>query len=211
MDPREHVRRQYDRAAHWYDRFWRHYTTPTLDLLTVRLLRYPPGRLLDVGCGTGALEARLAVRWPGAPLVGVDLSRAMLAAARRKLGDPANVSFVQASADALSFPDAHFDLVVSASAFHYFPRPVAALREMRRVLRPDGTLLLLDWCRDLFPMPLLDAVLRRFDAAHRRTYTQTELRRMLVEAGFCVQRVTTHRRLLVWGLMMAEAVIVDRR
>lgn len=205
MNHQEHVRTQYDRAARWYDRLWQHYTTPTLDVLMARLLRHPPGRLLDVGCGTGALETRLAAQWPETPLVGADLSKEMLAAARRKLEDRPVVSFVQASADALPFADAHFDLIASASAFHYFPRPVAALREMRRVLRSGGALVLLDWCRDLFPMPLLDVMLRRFDPAHCRAYTQAELRRMLLEAGFHVERITIYRRLLVWGLMVAEA------
>lgn len=208
MPHEAHVRAQYDRTARAYDRCWDHYVSATHDLLLARLAHYDAERVLDVGCGTGTLEQRLAAAQPDWKLTGADLSQAMLAQARQKHYDAPDVTFVQASAADLPFPDAHFDLVVSASALHYFPAPETALREIRRVLRPHGTLVLLDWCRDRFPMSLLDTILRHLDPAHRCTFTQAELRRLLVEAGFRVRRLTTHRRLLVWGLMVAEATPV---
>jgi ubiquinone/menaquinone biosynthesis C-methylase UbiE len=95
-------------------------------------------RVLDVACGTGALTAAV-VDLVGASgsVVGLDLNPEMLAVARRK---PLPVEWVEAPAEALPFPDADFDAVVSQFGFMFFVDHVAALREMMRVLRPGGRL-----------------------------------------------------------------------
>jgi ubiquinone/menaquinone biosynthesis C-methylase UbiE len=59
-----------------------------------------------------------------------------------------HVTLAQADAHRLPLADATFDWVVCASSFHYFRQPQVALREMRRVLRPEGRLVLVDWCDD---------------------------------------------------------------
>ena len=95
-------------------------------------------RVLDVGCGTGALTLAVAERvGPGGTAVGLDLNPGMLAVARTK---PARIEWVEAPAEALPFPDRSFDAVVSQFALMFFADRVAALREMWRVLRPDGRL-----------------------------------------------------------------------
>lgn len=95
-------------------------------------------RILDVGCGTGLLAARLRRELPRARVVGCDFSRGMLAHAARRAKAPA---LVQGTALALPFADASFDAVVSTEAFHWFPDPVQALRELRRVVVPKGRVL----------------------------------------------------------------------
>lgn len=93
-------------------------------------------RVLDVGCGTGALTLAAAERvGPRGSVVGLDPNPEMLAVARRKA---APVEWHEGRAEALPFPDASFDAVVSQFAMMFFADPVAALREMRRVLRPGG-------------------------------------------------------------------------
>ncbi len=95
--------------------------------------------VLDVGCGTGALT-RAVLASPGAPHVhGVDPNPEMLAVARRRT--PAG-SFVEGRAEALPFPDHMFDRVVSQFALMFVDERdrVGALREMARVLRPGGQL-----------------------------------------------------------------------
>lgn len=197
------VQRQYDRWAGVYDWLWQRYTDRTLSVLEAAVRVRPGERVLDVGCGTGAFEARQADT--GATLVGVDVSTQMLAHARRKLRGAPNVAFCQAEACSLPFPDARFDGVVNASAFHYFDDPHAALREMRRVLTPGGRVVLLDWCRDYLTCRLCDVVLKRLDPAYQTCYTQAELHGLLRAAGFAICQGRRFRVGLAWGMMVAEA------
>jgi ubiquinone/menaquinone biosynthesis C-methylase UbiE len=98
------------------------------------------GALLDVGCGTGLLLGRVRELRPAARLAGIDLSEAMLAVARRRLGDGADLRL--ADAEHLPQPDEAVDVVVCVDSFHHYPHPAAALSEMRRVTRPGGSLVL---------------------------------------------------------------------
>ena len=104
----------------------------------------PGHRVLDAGCGTGYF-ARLLARavGPEGVVVGIDPSPEMIRYARRKAGPAGNCHFQLGKAESLEFPAEHFDVVVSSLVMHHLPEDlrVAALREMRRVLRPGGTLL----------------------------------------------------------------------
>jgi len=93
-------------------------------------------RVLDVACGTGIVARGAADRVGAAgAVVGLDLSDAMLAVAHRIRPD---LQWRQGDAAALPFGDAEFDAAVSQMALMFFPDPVAALREMRRVVRSTG-------------------------------------------------------------------------
>jgi len=102
--------------------------------------------VLDVGCGTGYFVRLLAgVVGPEGLVVGVDPSPEMIAYANKKTAAE-NCRFQVGVAESLEFPDAHFDVVVSSLMIHHLPEDlrVPALREMRRVLQPDGKLLVAD-------------------------------------------------------------------
>ena len=198
------TRRQYDRWAGLYDRVWRRYIRETTAALHRAAQLHPGEEVLDVGCGTGAFEQHVLAERPGQPITGADLSAEMLAGARRKTRSVPHACFVQADAHDLPFADASFDVVVSASVLHYLADPAAALGEMARVVRPGGRLVLLDWCRDFTAMRLLDAFLRRFDPAHRRTFAQAELCALLHDADLQL-RWSRRFRHWWWGLMVAEA------
>lgn len=100
------------------------------------------GAVLDVGCGYGANFPYLT---NAASITGVDFSPVMLEMAH-EFADSLrlNIDLRQTDAEALPFPDAHFDTVISALATCSFTDPVAALREMARVVKPDGQILLLE-------------------------------------------------------------------
>jgi SAM-dependent methyltransferase len=112
---------------------------PPHDAVLAALRTAPHARVLDVGCGTGQLAARIRRELTGAHVVGCDFSAGMLRHARAR---DARIPWVGGDAGRLPFHDGAFDAVVSTEAFHWFPDPVGALREMRRVLRPGGRLLL---------------------------------------------------------------------
>lgn len=100
--------------------------------------------ILDVGCGTGEITARLAELYARATLVGVDLIARHLDVARERCATfGGRVAFREADAFALPFADAAFDLVVCRHMLQAVPSPDAAMAEMVRVLRPGGRLHLL--------------------------------------------------------------------
>lgn len=100
--------------------------------------------ILDVGCGTGEITARLAELYPRAALVGVDLIARHLQIARERCAQfGTRVAFREADAFALPFADAAFDLVVCRHMLQAVPRPEVAMAEMVRVLKPGGRLHLL--------------------------------------------------------------------
>jgi ubiquinone/menaquinone biosynthesis C-methylase UbiE len=207
------VRREYERSAGSYDRRWARYVDRSLALLRPHLAGRARGDVLDIGCGTGALLPRLAA-WNARVdrFVGLDPAPAMLreaAATARSIsgaGSAARVGFAAGEAEALPFAPASFDVAVSASALHYFPDPARALVEARRVLRPSGCFLLLDWSRDFVSMKALDLWMRATRVPYARMWSQREMRDLLHGAGFRVETERGEKIDRKWGLMLFEAV-----
>ena len=122
----------------------------------VILARLGPGEAaLDVGVGTGDLSFDLlAASDPTSRIVGIDLSEAMLARVReRAAADPVGARFEArlADAQALPYPDTSFDRVVAGFAVRNFGDLEAGLREMRRVLRPGGRAVILEFSTPALP------------------------------------------------------------
>ena len=116
----------------------------------VDLARAAPGEtLLDVGCGTGSLAIAAKQRVGATGVVhAVDASPEMIALARRKAAKRgAEVVFHVGVAESLPFPDAHFDVVSSTLMLHHLPRSLReqCAREIRRVLKPGGRVLAVDF------------------------------------------------------------------
>jgi ubiquinone/menaquinone biosynthesis C-methylase UbiE len=122
-----------------------------------------------------------------------------------RAGLPAAVPLVRAFAERLPFAGGSFDVVVSASALHYFREPGQALEEMRRVLRPGGRLVVTDWCDDFLACRLCDRLLRWLDRAHAGAYTSAQCRCLLEAADFGGVRVERYKIDWLWGLMTATA------
>jgi ubiquinone/menaquinone biosynthesis C-methylase UbiE len=132
----------------YYDR----YLVPFLferyaDDLVSRVSALDGSRVLELACGTGILTGRLRESLPvSSTLTATDLNEAMIAYARRKLGEPREIEWAVADAAALAFADRSFDTVVCQFGFMFVPDKAAAFAEARRVLTPGGTLLTNVWC-----------------------------------------------------------------
>lgn len=112
--------------------------------LLVNAAGVQPGQaVLDVACGTGAVTRTVVRRLAGAgSVIGLDVNEAMLAVARRLFPD---IGWRLGDAENLPFPAETFDVVVCQSGLMFFPDPVQALREMRRVARPGGVVAVQAW------------------------------------------------------------------
>ncbi len=132
----------FDVAAEAYDRFMGRYSlllSPQLaDLAGVRHGQ----RVLDVGCGPGALTAELVTRLGAAAVAAVDPSEPFVAAVRAR---NAGVHVLRASAEDLPFPDRTFDSSIAQLVVHFLSDPVAGLAEMARVTRRDGVVAACVW------------------------------------------------------------------
>ena len=148
-------------------------------------------RVLDAGCGDGALACAAALR--GAAVIGVDPDPAMLAAARARAKQAGvEAAFSEGRIESLPFADASFDVVVAITVLCFVADAAAALRELVRVLRPGGRLVLGELGRWS-----LWALIRRVRGwlgastwVAARFRTASELRALAEQAGL---RVTTTR------------------
>lgn len=199
------VRQQYDQMASVYDQRWNTYIVKTLSFLKTWAHISPEETVLDIGCGTGEFERLLLADNPQQRMIGVDISEEMLLLARQKCHAYPNVTFQTASALALPFTNNSFDIVVSASTFHYFDDPVAALEEIKRVLKPNGKIIILDWCKDYLLCRICDFILKLADPGYKQCYTQTEFHRFLTSGQFDIKCATKFRFGIVWGMMIATA------
>jgi ubiquinone/menaquinone biosynthesis C-methylase UbiE len=135
--------------------------------------------VVDVGCGTGRLLGRLRVALPDASLVGVDVSEGMIDVARGK-PELHGVRLEVGSSESLPLEDASCDVVVSTISFHHWADQAAGLRDVGRVLRPDGHLVLVDFVARGWMAP----VVRRFGAGHGAgVRDEGELLRLITRAS----------------------------
>ncbi|MDZ7746705.1 MAG: methyltransferase domain-containing protein [Halobacteriales archaeon] len=133
-------------------------------------------RVLDVGCGTGfATEGILQYT---DDVHGLDQSDGQLSKAFAKFGRDGDVRFYRGDAERLPFADDSFDALWSSGSIEYWPNPVAALREFRRVTKPGGTVLVVgpDYPDSSLFQTLADAIMLFYDEA--------EGDRMFTEAGY---------------------------
>jgi ubiquinone/menaquinone biosynthesis C-methylase UbiE len=125
------------------------YTAAEGELFISRLPIRAGMDVLDVACGTGNLAIPAART--GARVIGVDIAENLLVQARaRAAGENLNATFQYGDAEALQFPDASFDVVVSMYGAMFAPRPEVVARELVRVVRPRGLIAMANWTPEGF-------------------------------------------------------------
>lgn len=178
------TRARYDRAARTYDlmEWWAERTIRKWR----RMLwaRAGEGRVLEVGVGTGK---NLPYRPADADYVGVDLSASMLSYARRRaVNTNKDASLAVMDVQTLAFADSSFDTVVATFVFCSVPDPVSGLREVGRVCKRDGLILLLEHVRSENPvlgrlMDMLNPLVVRITGANINRDTVENVRKAGLE------------------------------
>jgi SAM-dependent methyltransferase len=155
----------------------------------------PGQRLLDVGCGPGALTAELAGRAGVGAVSAVEPSAPFAAAVRERLP---GVDVRESPAEKLPFPDGTFDAALAQLVVHFMADPVAGVREMGRVTRPGGTVAACVWdhAGGRGPLTVFWQAVRELDPAARDEsglagVREGDLARIFAQAGLGTAQATT--------------------
>ncbi|MBM3132150.1 MAG: methyltransferase domain-containing protein [Chloroflexi bacterium] len=146
-------------------------------------------RVLDVATGTGILAGAMCA--VAGEVVATDFTREMLLQARESLSEVDNITFVLADADRLPFEDGSFDVVACRMSVHHFASPRVAFREMARVCRRGGKVVVVDVIssEDGAKSALHNRMGKLRDKSEVRQWRRSELEQMLTESGLSVSGV----------------------
>lgn len=126
----------------WYRYFYRSY------LFVLKKAKINNKKVLDIGCGTGQLCLLAKNQFRAKKVTGVDLSPEMIKIAKQKITGTDAISFYVAEAEKIPSRDDEFDVIFCLNSFHHYPDQRRALMEMKRVLKKEGRIFLLDPCTD---------------------------------------------------------------
>jgi ubiquinone/menaquinone biosynthesis C-methylase UbiE len=153
----------------------------------------PDDVVLDVACGPGLLACAFARVVKHA--TGIDMTPAMLEQARKTQQEQGlkNVSWQQGDVYALPFPQAQFSIVSSRFVFHHLQDPLAALKEMKRVCKPSGRIVVADMAPQQSKAHALNAAELLRDPSHVRAMPVDELRSLFDQAGVATPQINHYR------------------
>lgn len=196
------VQQQFGRQASCYAASRPHATGTSLGVMVDWAQPTPADRVLDVATGTGFTAFAFAEA--SGEVVATDLTVKMVHEARRLAAERElrNLRFLQAAAESLPFRAARFDIATCRIAAHHFASVPAFLREVHRILRPSGRLVLTDSSspEESEPYTWHQETEALRDPTHVRNYTPSEWRQLIEDAGFTLEALTTsHRTELVFS------------
>jgi len=197
------IRDEYNALAKKYDHRYHKYNKTTNQHIIEALEQYftqgiENFKILDVGCGTGELLKQLALYYPNNSYTGIDLSAGMLTVARQKLHQ--DIKLYQSSLSWTDLSNQQFDLVITNSVFHFVTDKSLFLNECKRVLKPNGYLLINDWNRDYLFISFYDWYLNTIKKSYSQSLGSNELTSTLAKNNFVSQSSSRYRIGLSWGM-----------
>lgn len=201
----EYIQEEYNRLASNYDTRWKGYLNSTHSIALQLMEPTANDIILDASGGTGLLTEQIMYTIGKEGWVTLtDISEKMLKIAVQRLKKYPNVQILKNDVHNLQFNSKSFSKVSSINSLHYYINPEKALSEFYRVLQPNGSLIIIDWCRDSLYFKMFNSVIKIANKPHVNTYTSKGLQNLLNENGFKVDKVITWNYGL-WPLMGIKA------
>jgi ubiquinone/menaquinone biosynthesis C-methylase UbiE len=155
------------------------------------------GLMLDAGTGTARIPILICQERPQWQIIGIDLADSMLQVGRKNIeqaGLQQQITLESVDAKQLPYPDAHFDMVISNSLIHHLPDPLPFLKELKRVLKPNGGILIRDLIRPMnedIMNDLVDSIGTEYDEHQKMlfrdslhaAFTLDEVNQLVLDAG----------------------------
>jgi ubiquinone/menaquinone biosynthesis C-methylase UbiE len=188
-----HVQQAADRFDNWSNTYgedrisgwFQHYQQTALD----RFQFTGAEQFLDVGCGTGWAVRCVAQSLSNGHAYGIDISPAMINKAKSLSESIENCTFSVADSESIPYPDDFFDTVLCTFSFHHYETPLNVLSEFRRVLKDNGSLIIVDSARNLsWAIWLQDRGRRYLERSHVKYYTVNELQNLLKQSDFYLKQ-----------------------
>lgn len=190
-DHHQHVEQQFGSQAQQYLDSKVHAQGNDLTWLADRLAKMPHAQVVDIGCGAG--HASFIAAQQVANVTAYDLSSEMLAVVEQAAQQRGlrNLVTQRGSAEALPFADASVDVVISRYSAHHWHDVGLALREMKRILKPGGTAIMMDVVSPGHPVLdiYLQTVEKLRDTSHVRNYSPGEWLSLFSAAGFGIREL----------------------
>lgn len=151
-----------------------------------RIKSAEPKRILDLGCGNGNILKMLEDNNVKANLYGLDLCENMIKECKKRLSN--KVTLTVGDSENLPYDDNEFDTVVCNASFHHYIHPETVLKEIKRVLKKDGVLILGDPTSPFnWYTKLINFSLRYCNSGDYKMYTKKEITSLLTNSGFKVK------------------------
>ncbi len=162
--------------SHTYDKYTFRYFMRRAQRNSINMISNKNFSALDVSCGTGEGLLMLREKTSGR-IAGVDISEEMLKIAKKKVGGK-NIELKKGSVDKLIYDDETFDVVISTEAFHHYPNPENAVKEMTRVLKKGGELIITD--PDFL---VFNRLFEKIEPGCVHIYNKREMKNLFIQAG----------------------------
>lgn len=182
----EITKRHFDQTAEDYDNSHDgKFVQCMYDEIIARTMGQKGDRILDLGCGNGNI-IRLLEERKKAEYYGLDLSESMIEQARKRVS--CKVKLKTGDVVQMPYPDEFFDIIICNASFHHYNKPMKAVEEIRRVLKPGGVLVLGEPTFLSPLLPIVNAMMPLSNSGDYKLYSKKSIMALLEGNGFTTER-----------------------